>query len=73
MDDKYIVLYGNPVDGMTFCGPFEDFEEAELHTEVHDNDWWIASMRDPDHAIKDASAEFFARLRAAKDSENADH
>jgi hypothetical protein len=48
MSNKYILIYGNPVDGMKFEGPFEEFEDAEDHTLFHDNDWWIAELKDPE-------------------------
>jgi hypothetical protein len=51
MDNKYIILYGNPVDGISFEGPFDEFEDAEAHTLSHDNDWWIAELINPDHDV----------------------
>jgi len=45
---KYILIIGNPIDGLKFEGPFEDFEEAEMHAEFQDDTWWIVNLRNPE-------------------------
>jgi hypothetical protein len=44
----YILIYGNPVDGMKFEGPFETFEDAEDYTINSWEDWWIAELKTPE-------------------------
>ena len=43
---KHIVVFGNPIDGLTFEGPFDDFESAEAYATGFD-DWWIAALSEP--------------------------
>ena len=44
---QYIVITGNPVDGFTYTGPFDTFDEAHCWaTEFQTgDDWWIARLR----------------------------
>ena len=40
---NFVVLVGNPVDGLTVHGPFTNPEDATAYAEVefkHD-DWWV--------------------------------
>ena len=48
----HIIVYGNPIDGLSFIGPFANGEEAvslALHTEewrhVRNDTWWVASLQ----------------------------
>lgn len=43
----YLVIYGNPVDGFTFIGPFNRAEEAERYMDHNDNDtsWMIKLVK----------------------------
>jgi hypothetical protein len=44
---RYIICYGNPVDGYTFVGPFDDRDEAVRYAEVdgeQGTDWCIADL-----------------------------
>lgn len=44
-----IIVTGNPVDGFTFYGPFEDGVEAQdWATAFLDGDWWGANLRQPE-------------------------
>jgi hypothetical protein len=42
---RYIIVYGNPVSGVAFEGPFPSHEEAAEHAEANvENSWWIAEL-----------------------------
>ena len=46
---QYIIIEGNPVDGLIFTGPFEDQDEAIELAErrgdrAGDKDWWVAPL-----------------------------
>lgn len=44
----FIVVYGNPFDGMTAAGPFNDGEDAAQWAEVNaDESWWIVPLTAP--------------------------
>lgn len=49
-DPAYIIVIGNPIDGLRFIGPFTDGdpgtpnEYAERH--VHD-EWWVVEIEAP--------------------------
>lgn len=48
---KYCVAIGNPFDGMTLYGPFDDFTDAEVWAEENDNhcdEWWVVSVHSSD-------------------------
>jgi len=48
---SYVILIGNPVDGLEFIGPFDDGNEATEYAEVkvHRNkEWWLAEMEAPE-------------------------
>ena len=42
----YIIVFGNPVDGIDFVGTFEDHCEATCHAEtfLKNEEWWIAEL-----------------------------
>lgn len=42
-----IIVTGNPVDGLTFIGPFPDGEVSEDFLEPLD-EWWIAALGAPE-------------------------
>ncbi len=45
--DIYIVMTGNPVDGLMFHGPFTNHDSALEFAELNSNplaDWWIAPL-----------------------------
>lgn len=47
---KYIFVYGNPIDGFRFVGPFDDRDEAVEYGESEppgSADWWIAELDKP--------------------------
>lgn len=43
---RYLVVLGNPVEGLTFYGPFSDYDAACEWTdkECRDVEWWIAPI-----------------------------
>jgi len=45
----YIGVYGNPIDGLTFTGPFADEDTAIEHMEngYSEDVWWIAELNEP--------------------------
>lgn len=46
---KTIIVAGNPVNGLSFIGPFEDREAAEHYADgLVDTDWWIADLDPPE-------------------------
>ena len=46
---SWIVLTGNPVDGITFWGPFQTGEYANDWAQFHcrGTDWWITEVNSP--------------------------
>lgn len=49
-EDKWIVISGNPVDGMSFHGPFDDGNYANdwARAEMGNaEDWWITRLSKP--------------------------
>ncbi len=47
--EKYILIYGTPIDGFTIVGPFDGPDDAIKHAEDNriDADWWITIIHDP--------------------------
>ena len=46
--ETWIVCSGNPADGFTYYGPFDDHELAEnWGTMMCRDGWWIISLVDP--------------------------
>ncbi len=43
---KYIIVYGNPIDGFNFRGPFDSTVDAIFSAEDADPDenWWVAEL-----------------------------
>lgn len=43
---RWIVLVGNPVDGVTFFGTFPDAEEANAWAdhEIKNESWWVTQV-----------------------------
>lgn len=44
----HILIYGNPVDGFCYIGPFKTADDAinaaETDDRLHDSEWWIAPL-----------------------------
>lgn len=48
MGEKYIIVRGNPVDGLDFTGPFNDPETANNYAESDKiSEYWIANIYSP--------------------------
>lgn len=45
----HVVVYGNPVNGFTFVGPFHDRDDAVKYAEnePYNDNWWIAELDAP--------------------------
>jgi hypothetical protein len=49
--DALIVIYGNPVDGFRYCGPFQLREDALAwadHNITTEYDWWVTNLQQPE-------------------------
>lgn len=46
-----ILITGNPIDGLTFVGPFDTRDEAIEFGQVNaeGGDWWIANLEPPEN------------------------
>jgi hypothetical protein len=42
----YIIITGNPIDGLNFFGPFSNSDDAIKWAENHSTgaDWWLANV-----------------------------
>lgn len=47
IEPKYIILHGNPIDGLYPIGPFNDHEEALEYAENLPDQWNISELYDP--------------------------
>lgn len=45
---KWIVVVGNPIDGLTFIGPFDDEVAAVAHCEGWSTEWHVAQLEAPE-------------------------
>ena len=45
----FVIIVGNPCDGMSFYGPFEDGNEANEYADERfsKEDWWVARLEAP--------------------------
>lgn len=52
MSDLYVVLTGNPIDGLSVYGPFEDAEAANEFADgcLRGNEWWSVTLHAPEEA-----------------------
>lgn len=44
----FVVVFGNPFDGMSVHGPFQDSEDANRYAEDADCDWWLMDLTQPE-------------------------
>lgn len=43
-----ILVFGNPVDGLKHCGPFDNEEQAIRYAVANiDDTWWVADLETP--------------------------
>jgi len=49
----FIIITGNPMDGIDLWGPYEDPNEAAADAEriFRNCDWWITHIHQPDEVI----------------------
>lgn len=46
----YVILHGNPIDGLSIIGPFDEGEAATEYAEEHLNgggEWWLVQLDPP--------------------------
>ena len=45
----YIIIYGNPVDGLQFIGPFTEpgLANSYAETRLKHETWWVGTMQKP--------------------------
>lgn len=43
----HIIVSGNPVDGLSFEGPYDSHDEAVAAADEVSADWWIAPLTPP--------------------------
>jgi hypothetical protein len=71
-----IIVTGNPIDGLSFIGPFHDaldVDEVERHVSSS-AEWWIADLTEPDRTIdvleldktEDNNLDLFAESEGAE-------
>lgn len=46
----WVVVYGNPFEGMRIVGPFKRYSDAEEYADVENpaDDWWITELQEPE-------------------------
>lgn len=51
MENEYVVVSGNPFDGLTIYGSFSCVEEAIewADLDLRDEPWWIVKVQSPAH------------------------
>jgi len=44
---KSILVYGNPIDGLSFVGPFADVGDANNYGDIYHrhDDWWVVALQ----------------------------
>lgn len=48
MPEKFIVIVGSIIDGVTIHGPFDDFESADEYSQDFDIETFITTLHNPD-------------------------
>jgi len=46
---KFIVIVGNPVDGLLYYGPYDNAKIAVDSQMPGDAEWWLAELIDPEN------------------------
>lgn len=56
MTRTYFLIYGNPVDGLNFVGPFEDHDAAVKYMEGEPSreNIWVSVMDAPDGNVPES-------------------
>jgi hypothetical protein len=47
MTNRYVVVSGNPIDGLSIMGPFASRDTAIGWAEDIDADWWVTELTTP--------------------------
>ena len=45
---KFVVILGNPINGITLYGPFDSKEDAIAKAEFYNPDCWFEVLEDPE-------------------------
>jgi hypothetical protein len=45
---QYVVVIGNPFDGLTIHGPFDDADQVDNYAEDCQDDWWVVTLVPPE-------------------------
>ena len=52
--NTYVIVVGNPIDGINLIGPFTDVDEPNEYAERHVRDeWWVVEVRQPEKEAED--------------------
>jgi hypothetical protein len=62
-DGNYAVVYGNPVDGFTMVGPFDDSQNAlDWSDRMLDSaEWWVIKLEDPDTYVTEDFMNWYTK------------
>ncbi len=56
--EQFILIYGNPIDGFSYVGPFDSRDDASQYAEDDaPADWWIVTLDAPAYATECATDE----------------
>jgi hypothetical protein len=47
-ETKYVVVSGNPFDGMTIYGTFDTHEDAQQWAGPQLDEWWVLEVKAPE-------------------------
>lgn len=50
--NHFVVVVGNPVDGISIHGPFDSIDEAHEWAEENSNEWWCALLYMPQSSVR---------------------
>lgn len=45
---KYILIFGDPVNGFSFRGPFDTANDAVAYGDPIQEEWWLAELHEPE-------------------------
>jgi hypothetical protein len=51
-----IIVYGNPIDGFRYVGPFESRDAALHYCEDDGGDWWLTTLEPPPEEFQEKAA-----------------
>lgn len=54
--NQFVIIIGNPIDGITIHGPFDDIEEAHEWAEENSDEWWCAMLYIPQSSVRKTGA-----------------